>query len=140
MKYFKAFLLTLSLLIAVPAMTVSVLPTRPVLAVDLTGPICDPNQDGDRSDALDPVACGITDKAGAQSKIVDVIGDIVQILVFLVGAISVLMLVIGAIRYVVSGGDPAGTKGAKDSIIYALIGLIIAAVAQLLVIYVIGRL
>jgi ABC-type sugar transport system permease subunit len=50
-------------------------------------------------------------------------------LIFLVAAVSVIMVIIGALRYVLSGGDSAGTKSAKDTIMYALIGLIVAALS-----------
>ncbi|MBW3538577.1 hypothetical protein KY386_03760 [Candidatus Parcubacteria bacterium] len=49
--------------------------------------------------------------------------------IFIIGAASVVMIVIGGFRYVVSGGDPAGTKGAKDTILYAVVGLIMAIFA-----------
>lgn len=69
-----------------------------------------------------------------------IVGTIVSVLTFIVGGISVIMLVIGGIRYAVSGGDPQGIKGAKDSIIYAIVGLVVAASAYLLVRFVIGKL
>lgn len=64
--------------------------------------------------------------------------NVVNVLIFLVGAISVIMLIIGAIRYVVSGGDPSGTKGAKDTILYAIIGIVVAAAAFGIVTFVIS--
>lgn len=67
------------------------------------------------------------------------VGDIVNTLIFIVGGIAVIMLVVGGIRYTLSGGDPNSVKGAKDTIIYALIGIVVAAVARLLVQFVIGR-
>jgi hypothetical protein len=74
---------------------------------------------------------GVFDEGG-------VFRNVVNVLIFLVGAISVIMLVVGAIRYVVSGGDPAGTKGAKDTILYAIIGIVVAAAAFGIVTFVIG--
>ncbi len=46
-----------------------------------------------------------------------------------IGVISVIMIVIGGIRYATSGGDEKGTKGAKDTILYAVIGLVVALLA-----------
>ena len=64
---------------------------------------------------------------------------IANVLIFLVGAISVLMVIIGGLRYVLSGGDSAGIKSAKDTILYALIGVVVALLAFALVSYVAGR-
>lgn len=64
---------------------------------------------------------------------------VTQILVFIIGAISVLMIIIGGFRYVVSGGDSAGVEGAKNTILYAVIGLVVTILAQTIVVFVISR-
>lgn len=68
----------------------------------------------------------------------DVITDIVNVLIYIVGAASVIMIVIGGIRYVLSSGDAQATQGAKDTILYAVIGVIVAAAAYTLVNFVIN--
>lgn len=68
-----------------------------------------------------------------------IMAKVVEIIVFLVGALSVIMIVVGGFRYVVSGGDSNATKGAKDTILYALIGLVVALFAQGLVSFVLTR-
>lgn len=64
---------------------------------------------------------------------------IVQIIVWLVAVVSVLMIVIGGFRYVVSGGDSNAVSGAKNTIIYALIGLVVAFFAQVIVSFVLSQ-
>lgn len=54
---------------------------------------------------------------------------VTNILLFLVGAISVIMLIIGGIRYVVSGGDQSAVTSAKNTILYAIVGIIVAFLA-----------
>lgn len=54
---------------------------------------------------------------------------IVNVLLFLIGAISVIMLIYGGIRYTTSGGNSANVTAAKNTILYAIIGLIIAFLA-----------
>lgn len=54
---------------------------------------------------------------------------ITDILLFLVGAIAVIMLIIGGIRYVVSGGDQTQVTAAKNTILYAIIGIVVAVLA-----------
>lgn len=63
---------------------------------------------------------------------------IVNVLLFIIGAISVIMLIIGGIRYVVSGGDSSAVTGAKNTILYAVIGIIVALLAFAIVNFVIG--
>jgi hypothetical protein len=50
-------------------------------------------------------------------------------LIFLVGALAVLFLIIGGLRYVVSNGDPKSVEGAKNTITYAIIGIVVAILA-----------
>ena len=54
---------------------------------------------------------------------------VTNVLLFLVGAISVIMLIIGGIRYVISGGDQAQVTSAKNTILYAIVGIVIAFLA-----------
>lgn len=58
-----------------------------------------------------------------------IFSTITNILLFLVGAISVIMLVIGGIRYVVSGGDQQAVTNAKNTILYAIVGIVVAFLA-----------
>lgn len=54
---------------------------------------------------------------------------ITSVMLFVVGAVAVIMLIIGGIRYVVSGGDQNNVTAAKNTILYAIIGIIIALLA-----------
>lgn len=65
---------------------------------------------------------------------------VTNILLFLIGAIAVIMLVIGGIRYVVSGGDQAAVTGAKNTILYAIVGIVVAFLAYAAVNFVIVQL
>lgn len=73
----------------------------------------------------------------------DLFGDggifttIINILLFIIGVIAVIMLIIGGIRYVVSGGDQAAVTAAKNTILYAVIGIIVAILAYAIVNFVI---
>ena len=63
-----------------------------------------------------------------------------NILVFLIGAVSVVMLIIGGFRYVLSGGDSGNVESAKNTILYAIIGIIVAFLAYAAVTFVINSL
>lgn len=69
-----------------------------------------------------------------------VIRRIVNLLSVVVGIVAVIMIIIGGFRYVTSGGSDASVTGAKNTILYAVIGLIIVALAQLLVNFVLSNL
>jgi len=57
------------------------------------------------------------------------IRNIINILLYLIGAIAVIMIIIGGIRYTTSNGDASNTKSAKDTILYAVVGLVVAILA-----------
>ena len=61
------------------------------------------------------------------------INDVVDILCMIVGIVSVVMIIIGGFKYVTSGGDPNAAKSARNTILYAIVGLIVVAVAQAIV-------
>lgn len=64
--------------------------------------------------------------------------NILNAVTYVVGAISVLMVIIGALRYSLSGGDQGSITSAKNTIIYALVALIVAVMANALVNFVLS--
>jgi hypothetical protein len=62
---------------------------------------------------------------------------ITNVLLFVIGAVSVIMLIIGGIRYVLSGGDSSAVTSAKNTILYAVIGIVVAILAYAMVNFVI---
>ena len=65
---------------------------------------------------------------------------VLEIVFVIIGALAVLMITISGFRYIVSAGDPQRVAKAKDGIIYALVGLIIAIFAESIVVFVVKRL
>jgi hypothetical protein len=61
-------------------------------------------------------------------------------LIFLVGAVAVIYLIIGGVRYVVSSGDSKAVESAKNTILYAIIGIVVAVISFALVSFVINAL
>ena len=76
----------------------------------------------------------------------DLFGDagvfkqVTNTILYIVGIIAVVMLIIGGIRYVISGGDSKKVTDAKNTVLYAIIGLIIAFLAFAIVNFVISAL
>ena len=64
----------------------------------------------------------------------------IQIAAMVAGFGSVVMIVVGGFRYMTSGGDSNATKGAKDTIMYAVIGLVVAIFAQVIIVFVLSKL
>lgn len=66
--------------------------------------------------------------------------QITSTILYIVGIIAVIMLIWGGIRYVVSGGDAKKVTDAKNTVLYAIIGLIVAFLAFAIVNFVINAL
>ena len=58
-----------------------------------------------------------------------VVTTITNALLFVVGALSVVMIIVGGLRYVISGGNSTSVTTAKNTILYAVLGLVIAFLA-----------
>lgn len=63
----------------------------------------------------------------------------INMLLFIIGAISVIVIIIGGIKYVVSNGDSGAIQSAKNTIMYAVIGLLVAILAYSIVNFVVGQ-
>jgi len=58
---------------------------------------------------------------------------ITNTLLFVLGAISVIMIIIGGLRYVISGGNSTAVTAAKNTILYAIVGVIVALLAYAII-------
>ena len=56
-----------------------------------------------------------------------------------IGLVAVVVVILGGIQFVTSTGDPAKTKKAKDTILYGIIGLVVALLAFAIVNFVLGN-
>lgn len=66
--------------------------------------------------------------------------QVTNVILYIVGIVAVIMLIIGGIRYVVSGGDSKKVTDAKNTVLYAIIGLVISFFAFAIVNFVISSL
>ncbi len=106
-----------------------------VAAAD-TGANCDVN--GGIKAGIDCANPGTTSKGLFAAG--GIFSTIANTLIFIVGAVSVIMLIIGGLRYVLSGGESSAVKGAKDTILYSIIGIIVAVLSYAAVSFVLTRL
>ena len=65
--------------------------------------------------------------------------NILNTLIYATGAVSVLMIVIGGFRYSISGGDQSAINSAKNTILYAVIGLVLAVTGYAIVNFILTR-
>jgi hypothetical protein len=64
---------------------------------------------------------------------------IVNVMLQVLGILAVIMIIVGGIRYTISNGDASRVKAAKDTITYAVVGLIVALLSYAIVNFVIGK-
>jgi hypothetical protein len=62
-----------------------------------------------------------------------IVNNVINIMLFIIGILCVIMIIYGGIRYVISRGETEQVKNAKNTILYAIVGLIVAIVAYALV-------
>lgn len=70
----------------------------------------------------------------------ELLNSIIDIIAFAAGALAVIFLIFGGFRYVKSGGDSNKVTEAKNMIVYALVGIIVVAIARQLIQFVLNRL
>lgn len=93
----------------------------------------DKNANPPGNDPIDNAASPLLGKSSIFYKII-------QTVTIVTGAISIIMIMVGGFKYIVSGGDGPAIKGAKDTILYALVGLVVAIFAQTIITFVLSRL
>ena len=80
------------------------------------------------------------DEQQNRRPLAQIVREVVNVVLFVLGAVAVIMIIIGGFRYVVSGGDSSSVTAAKNTIFYAVIGLIIAILAYAIVNFVVNSL
>lgn len=83
--------------------------------------------------------CTNTDGSSAEGKVNDLVTKIVNIVSVVVAIVAVIMIIFGGFKYITSSGDSNKVTSAKNTILYAIIGLVIVAFAQFIVKFVIGK-
>lgn len=112
-----------------------------VQAADILGPSaqCNTANSGTGSSAI------CTDDATAKGNpsddpVVDKLENIATIVAIVAGAAAVILLLVGSIQYITSGGDTNKVTNAKNTVIYALVGLVVIALAASIIEFVVNQL
>jgi hypothetical protein len=124
----KTFLYTLALALTMLAGSLAFSPNRSLAACS------DANLT-----SKEQIQCGVDTAAGGASAkpagqtAQDTVIAVINVLSLVGGALAVIMIIYGGLRYVISGGNQEATKSAKNTIVYAVVGLVIIAIAQVIV-------
>ncbi len=76
---------------------------------------------------------------GSEEDINNLIATVINIFSVVVGVVAVIMIIIGGLKYITSSGDSNNVTSAKNTILYAIIGLVVVALAQFIVKFVLQR-
>lgn len=113
-----------------------VLVAAPAAAEDISGNLCN----GVQLQTTPTNGTGTTTCDGTGSlNLQNLLDTIINYFSIFVGVIAVIMIIVGGLRYITSGGDSGKVSAAKTTIIYALVGLVVVALAQLIVRFVLNQ-
>jgi hypothetical protein len=117
-----------------------------LLSVSLMGPAVVPSiayaANGCRSTESKTQVIDSIGEAGGNCKddgVDNVVNAIVTILSYVAGVAAIIMIIYSGLRYITSGGDTGKVSSAKNALIYALIGIIVVVLAQLIVRFVVAH-
>lgn len=103
-----------------PATALAYNPLDPGCAADANNPIC-------------------KNRGNANNQTSKLVQNIINTLLYALGIICVIMIIIGGIRYTLSDGDSSKITNAKNTVLYAVVGLVVALLAFGIVNFVINR-
>lgn len=83
---------------------------------------------------------GSKEECKSNNALSNIIVTVTNVVLFLVGAVAVIMIIVGGFRYVTSNGDQNAVTGAKNTILYAIIGIVVAFLAYAAVQFIVGSL
>lgn len=95
--------------------------------------------------AVSPIQQGV-DAARGTGVVTSLFGNggivttFTNLLLYVIGALSVVMLIFGGLKYTVSGGNSASVTSAKNTVLYAIVGLVIAILAYAIVNFILSAL
>jgi cytochrome bd-type quinol oxidase subunit 2 len=78
-------------------------------------------------------------ESGSEVSLNGLIETIINIISVIVGVVAVIMIIIGGLKYITSSGDSGNVTSAKNTILYAIVGLVVVALAQFVVRFVLSQ-
>lgn len=82
-------------------------------------------------------ACGDSCNTGVTSQ--SIFNQVANALTYLIGGLSVIMIIVGGLRYVTSNGDSKQTTAARQTILYAVVGVVVAICSYAIIQFITSR-
>jgi hypothetical protein len=127
MRRFKIFLASLAMLAGVLAIA------QPAYAANVFSGACGTGSGSSAVCAKQSTSNPLTGSKGLIQKVT-------RIIAIIAGLAAVIVILVGGIMYITSGGDAGKVSSAKNTIIYAVVGLVIIVMAQAIIGFVISKL
>lgn len=131
MKKLKSFLISVGAIAFALVPAVAVVGTVVAEDLDLRGGLTSGTE-----------LCGIGEDCDADedgTTVNDIVKTVINILSWVVGVVSVIMIIVAGFKYVTSGGQEKAVGDAKNTILYAIVGLVIVALSQVIVRFVLSN-
>jgi hypothetical protein len=148
MSFFKSFKLYIAALLlpfcvfAMPVIAVNTVSAHHCFGHAGTG---GEGASGNIAECADAGACLDTEGATCPAQetagvtVNKMVKTVISLLSFVIGVVAVIMIIVGGLKYITSGGDAGKVTSAKNTILYAVIGLVIVALAQVIVRFVLQK-
>lgn len=121
-----------SLLLAAVLLVPVVVSATVFAQANIQGSLCD----GANLEVGSTAGC---DPQGTTDKVNSTIALVINIFSVVVGVVAVIMIIIGGLKYITSSGDSNNITSAKNTILYAIIGLVVVALSQFVVKFVLSK-
>lgn len=128
MKLYKKICLTVALLLGLSGVGIVVTGNGVLLAATAQEQVCIGANGGDTSKTCD-----------GDSDIQRVLKVVLNVMSWIAGLIATIMLIIAGIKFATSGGSSEKAKTAQSTIIYAMVGIVIVALSQIIVHFVLNQ-
>lgn len=123
------------LVLSFTVLFIAVAPASPLFAVDVTSDAC--------KDITTSAVCADAQAGKSTNPLFGADGILTtatRLLSFVVGIIAVIVLIVAGIRFAINGGNPQEITKARNTIIYACVGIILAVLSQAIVIFILEKL
>lgn len=118
------------------AITGLFLTVSPVLAQPLYAATASSNDACETLKNVNPDEQGCRDARGDANGLIKLALNMLSIIA---GVIAIIMLIVSGLKYIMSQGDASQISSAKNSLIYAVVGLVVVAASQVIVQFVLAR-
>lgn len=112
-----------------------------ILAVPASASAFDPFQTVCQTGGSSSSVC-TTDAGGSSGTdpVTTKIAEVTELIAYAAGIIAVIIIIVSGIRFMTSGGDSNSVNAARSTLIYAAIGLVVIAVGESLILFVLSKL